>query len=255
MFDRKIALSAILFALSATLWTPGPGAAQIQTIVTDHFRIHYADGAKGTARRVAEVAEEVFAPLAAAYDYYDDFSTIHVFVRDNSDMLGNGSADYYSNFIILWATNLDIELRGSHDWIKNVLTHELTHIMTLNKARKKWPFQFALFQVTRFDANPDISFNFPLYHLNAPRWWSEGKESRTRPARSPMSSYWANTIWRTCWQPVPSPPWPMSQAPPWHRPSSGSPVSSIGWSWFASCAAYATITIPSPHHRNGRSRP
>ena len=74
----------------------------------------------------------------------------------------------------IWATSLDFELRGSHDWIKNVVTHELTHIITLNKARKKWPFQFALLSVSRFDSNPDITFQFPLYHLNTPRGWTEG---------------------------------------------------------------------------------
>ena len=93
---------------------------------------------------------------------------------DSSDLLGNGLADYYSNLIIIWATPLDMDLRGSHDWIKNVLTHELTHIMTLNKARKKWPFMFAMFSVSRYDSNPDVSFNFPLYHLNTPTWWVEG---------------------------------------------------------------------------------
>ena len=173
---RKISLSILLTVatLAATALIPRPVAAQVQTIITDHFRIHFMPGAEGTARRVAETAEEVFAPLAAAYDYFDEFSTIHILVLDTSDMLGNGAADYYSNTIYIWATNLDIELRGSHDWIKNVLTHELTHIITLNKARKKWPFQFALISVSRFDSNPDISFSFPLYHLNAPRGWSEG---------------------------------------------------------------------------------
>ena len=153
---------------------PHPAVAQFQTISTDHFYIHFMSGASGTARRVAETAEEVFAPMAAAYNYYEDYAPIHIIVLDTSDRLGNGSADYSTNTIIIWATNLDIELRGSHDWIKNVLTHELAHIMTLNKARKKWPFQFALLQVTRFDANPDISFNFPLYHMNVPGWWTEG---------------------------------------------------------------------------------
>ena len=131
-------------------------------------------GAEGTARRVAETCEEVFPTLAAAYDYYDDFRTIHVMVFDNSDRLGNGWANYYSNTMAIWATSLDFELRGSHDWIKNVVTHELTHIITLNKARKKWPFQFALLSVSRFDSNPDITFQFPLYHLNTPRGWVEG---------------------------------------------------------------------------------
>lgn len=45
--------------------------------------------------------------------------------------------------------------------------------MTLNIARKKWPFQFTLFSISRFDSNPDVSFGFPLYHMTAPRWWSE----------------------------------------------------------------------------------
>ena len=160
------AIAALLFA--------GAAQAQIQTIVTDHFRVHFTLGAEGTARRVAETCEEVFPTLAAAYDYYDDFRTIHVIVLDNSDQLGNGWANYYSNTMAIWATSLDFELRGSHDWIKNVVTHELTHIMTLNKARKKWPFQFALLSVSRFDSNPDITFQFPLYHLNAPRGWTEG---------------------------------------------------------------------------------
>ena len=163
-----------IFSAMAALLLAGAAQAQIQTIVTDHFRVHFSRGAEGTARRVAETCEEVFPTLAAAYNYYDDFRTIHVIVLDNSDVLGNGWANYYSNTMAIWATSLDFELRGSHDWIKNVVTHELTHILTLNKARKKWPFQFALLSVSRFDSNPDIAFQFPLYHLNAPRGWTEG---------------------------------------------------------------------------------
>ncbi len=152
----------------------GSAPAQMQTLETEHFRVHFMPGSEGTARRVAETAEEVFPTLAAAYNYYDEFRTIHVLVLDTSDQLGNGWADYYSNTMAIWATNLDMELRGSHDWIKNVVTHELNHIITLNMARKKWPFQFALISVSRFDSNPDISFQFPLYHMNVPRAWSEG---------------------------------------------------------------------------------
>ena len=167
-------LRRAILSIAALLFFSGAAQAQLQTIVTDHFRVHFPSGAEGTARRVAETCEEVFPALASAYDYYDDFRTIHVMVLDSSDRLGNGWADYYTNTMAIWATNLDFELRGSHDWIKNVVTHELTHIITLNKARKKWPFQFALISVSRTDSNPDITFQFPLYHLNTPRGWSEG---------------------------------------------------------------------------------
>lgn len=172
--SRRVPLSTLLLVAAAALLAPRPSSAQLQTILTDHFQIHFTPGTSGTARRVAETAEEVFSTLATAYDYYNDFQPIHVLVLDTSDQLGNGAADYYSNTIYIWATNLDFELRGTHEWIRNVLTHELTHILTLNEARRKWPFQFALIEVSRVDQNPDITFSFPLYHLNAPRGWSEG---------------------------------------------------------------------------------
>ena len=167
-------LRRAFLSIAATLFLCGTAQAQLQTIITDHFRVHFFPGAEGTARRVADTCEEVFPALAAAYDYYDDFRTIHVIVLDNSDRLGNGWADYYSNTMAIWATAMDFELRGTHDWIKNVVTHELAHIITLNKSRKKWPMQFALVSVSRFDSNPDITFQFPLYHQNVPRSWSEG---------------------------------------------------------------------------------
>ncbi|MBT4496900.1 MAG: hypothetical protein HOC74_04225, partial [Gemmatimonadetes bacterium] len=65
--SKRSVLSGVLLAavlLAAVLLVPRPAAAQVQTIITDHFRIHYMPGAEGTARRVAETAEEVFAPLA-----------------------------------------------------------------------------------------------------------------------------------------------------------------------------------------------
>jgi hypothetical protein len=164
-------LAAIVCLAVASLTRPAD--AQLKSFSTDHYVISFFPGAEGTARRVAETAEEVFPPLAAAYNYYDDYSPIHILVLDNTDF-GNGSADDYSNTVIIWASNLDWEIRGEHPWIKNVLTHEIAHVMTLDKARKKWPFRFALISVSRFDANPDISFSFPLYYQNVPHWWVEG---------------------------------------------------------------------------------
>ena len=77
-----------MFAVAVLV--PRPAAAQFQTISTDHFYIHFSSDASGTARRVAETAEEVFAPMAAAYDYYEDYAPIHIIVLDTSDRLGNG---------------------------------------------------------------------------------------------------------------------------------------------------------------------
>lgn len=162
-----------LLVLLVSLLIGVPSDAQLKSFSTDHYTISYVSGAEGTARRVAEVAEEIFPHLAAAYEYYDDYYPIHIVVLDNTDR-GNGATYSYSNTVYIWASNLDWEIRGEHRWIRNVLTHEITHVLTLDKARKKWPFAFGLFSVSRFDSNPDISFSFPLYYLNTPMWWVEG---------------------------------------------------------------------------------
>jgi len=168
----RVCLRAVvgpLLGLLLPLLIAVPSHAQLKSFSTDHYTISFVPGTEGTARRVAEVAEEIFPHLAAAYEYYDDYSPIHIVVLDNTDF-GNGAADSYSNTVYIWASNLDWEIRGEHRWIHNVLVHEITHILTLDKARKKWPFRFGLFSVSRFDANPDISFDFPLYYLTTPRW-------------------------------------------------------------------------------------
>jgi Tol biopolymer transport system component len=160
-------------AFAVIVLSAGAAMGQSRTIHTDHYFITYATGTERTARRVAEVAEEIFPQLAAAFQFYDDFSPIHINVRDDSDY-GNGSASDYTNEVNIWASNVDWEIRGEHDWIRNVLTHEIAHVITLDKARKKWPFRFALLQVSRSNSNPDISVDLPLYYMNTPKWWVEG---------------------------------------------------------------------------------
>ncbi|HJP31143.1 MAG TPA: hypothetical protein QGF95_11375 [Candidatus Latescibacteria bacterium] len=160
-------------AVAMAVLCAGAAHSQMRTIHTDHYYITFAPGTERTARRVAEVAEEIFPQLAAAFQFYDEYAPIHINVRDDSDY-GNGSASDYTNEVNIWASNLDWEIRGEHEWIRNVLTHEIAHVITLDKARKKWPFRFALLQVSRFDSNPDISFDLPLYYMNTPKWWVEG---------------------------------------------------------------------------------
>ena len=143
-----------------------------QVIVTDHFNIYYQTGAENTARRVAEVSEEVYNPLAAAFDAFDEVGRIYVLIHDETDF-SNGFANYSQNKVEVWASDLEFELRGTSNWIKNVMTHELAHIFSLRAAKKKW---FSYFQINfgRYNVNPDYYFSIPFYHLNVPSWYAEG---------------------------------------------------------------------------------
>ena len=54
----------------------------------------------------------------------------------DADDYSNGAAYYYDNKIVIWATPLNFELRGSHRWLQNVITHEYAHIVSLQKSMK-----------------------------------------------------------------------------------------------------------------------
>jgi hypothetical protein len=162
---RTIAVLSVLVCLTGSV------IAQ-QMIRTDHFYIYFTPGAENTARRVAEISEEVYPNLAAAFDAFDRVGKITVLIHDDSDF-SNGFASYAQNRVEVWASDLEFELRGSSNWIRNVMTHELAHIFSLRAAMNRW---FTYFQINfgRYNVNPDYVFSIPFYHLNVPSWYAEG---------------------------------------------------------------------------------
>lgn len=162
----------LISAVLISLLLPSSVLAQRQ-IVTDHFYVYYSGNSEHTARRVADVAEEVFDALASSFDFYEEFSRIHILVHDDQDF-SNGFANYYENRVEIWASDLDFPyLRGTHEWIKMVVTHELAHIVSL-KVASKGIFNAVILQSGQFNRNPDFTFVLPWLHLVAPSWYVEG---------------------------------------------------------------------------------
>lgn len=56
-------------------------------------------------------------------------------ITDLSD-IANGATDFYGNRIGIYATPLDFELRGTTNWLRNVITHEFTHAIQIQSAMK-----------------------------------------------------------------------------------------------------------------------
>ncbi len=103
-----------------------------QTIETEHFQIHFYPATEGTAREGAIVAERIYPHVTGLYNHEPKDKTDLVFL--DTDDFSNGMAFYYDNKIYIWATPLDFILRGSHRWLQNVITHEFTHIVSLQAA-------------------------------------------------------------------------------------------------------------------------
>jgi Tol biopolymer transport system component len=152
------------------------------TIATKHFYVHYHEGAERTARVIAAVAEDIYGPITSLYNHEPD-QRVSIVVKDISD-IANGAAYFFNNKIEIWASPLDFELRGSHNWLRNVITHEFTHIIQLQAAMKFGRGIPALtFQVFGYEKErrrdvlygfPNTLISYPFPGVVVPPWFAEG---------------------------------------------------------------------------------
>jgi WD40 repeat protein len=118
-------------------------------------------------------------------------SKVSLVIRDHDDY-SNGAAYFYDNKIELWAPALDFELRGTHPWIRDVVSHEFTHIVQIQTAMKLGrTFPAVYFQWLGYESErrPDVLYGFPnvivSYPLSAfvvPAWFAEGVAQYNHPS-------------------------------------------------------------------------
>ena len=96
-------------------------------IETKHFFINFYPGTENTAKVLAKIAEEVYPSITEIYNHEPD-TKVSLIVKDYGDY-SNGASYYYDNKIEIWASALDFDLRGTHNWLRNVFTHEFTHLI------------------------------------------------------------------------------------------------------------------------------
>lgn len=152
------------------------------TIESDHFLIHFQEGNSRPAQVVSRIAEEVYGPITGLYDHEPDHK-VNFLLIDRLDY-SNGAAFFYDNKVEIWLPALDSPLRGTHNWLRNVITHEFTHIIQLQasmKQSRRHPatyFQWLSYEDVR---RPDVLYGFPkgiisypFSGVSMPAWLAEG---------------------------------------------------------------------------------
>lgn len=153
-----------------------------RSIETEHFLVHYHEGTERTARVVAKIAEEIYEPITSLYHHTPDGKVSFV-IKDYDDY-ANGAAYFFDNKIEIWASSLDTDLRGTHNWLRNVVTHEFTHIVQIQTAIKfgrtvpGFYFQWLGYERERrtdvLYGYPNTIVSYPISGFNVPSWFAEG---------------------------------------------------------------------------------
>jgi len=185
----------LVFTILAILWA-GSAMAQTSpqfyeypynhlpwfTIEGEQFLIHYQEGSERSAQVASKIAEEIYDPITSLYEYEPD-RKISIVLRDREDY-SNGAAFFFDDKIEIWVPALDTPLRGTHDWMRNVITHEFTHIVQIQASMKRSKtipaiyFQWLSYEGVR---RPDVLYGFPngivtmpFATVAIPAWFAEG---------------------------------------------------------------------------------
>ena len=108
---------------------------RFRTITTPHFAIHFHQGEESLARRLAIIAEDVFARVSKQIG--TPSGRVHVIVVDQHDVSNGWATPVPFNLIEVSAAAPPGEstIGNTDDWLRLVLSHEYTHIVHLDKAR------------------------------------------------------------------------------------------------------------------------
>lgn len=152
------------------------------TIESEHFLVHFQEGNSRTAQVVSRIAEEVYVPITSLYQHEPD-QKVSIVLKDREDY-SNGAAYFFDNKIDIWVPSLDTPLRGTHNWMRNVISHEFTHIVQIQASMKRKRtipvlyFQWLSYEKVR---RPDVLYGFPnglislpFASINVPAWLAEG---------------------------------------------------------------------------------
>ncbi|MEO8295379.1 MAG: hypothetical protein ABI613_07690 [Gemmatimonadota bacterium] len=150
--------------MTAPLTAQVSPAGRWLTLTTPHFRVHFRPGADSIAYRAAGEGERAYRLLSS--ELVPPRTAVDLVLSDAADFANGAASVFPTNRIVLLLTPSpsDPDLQNFDDWIRVVLTHELTHIFHLDRVRGPWRVAQSV-----FGRAPGT---FP--NLYQPAWVTEG---------------------------------------------------------------------------------
>ena len=151
---------------------------RFSTIETPHFSVHFHQGLEPLGQKASIIAEEVHGRLAKEFGWQPAEKT-QLVLLDDSQFADGLTVTIPYNMIYLHVEPPAVALgMGEYDdWLKLLITHEYTHVLTSDPARGFWKFTRAVFGKPLPPLDPIAALFFIATappNTFMPRWWHEG---------------------------------------------------------------------------------
>lgn len=151
---------------------------KFSTIETDHFSIHFHQGLEDIAQRAAAIAEGAHTKVLPEFSWTPREKTQLILIDDSDYTNGYASVlPYNTIYIQTVPPSLDMTIGEYDNWLAMIITHEYTHIVTMDSAR-------GYSKVTRKVFGKPVPgadiLSLMVFLASAPpnvfmpRWWLEG---------------------------------------------------------------------------------
>lgn len=160
---------------------PDP-AANWRSADSTHFRVHYRDTQRLQAEQVARAAERAFRRIAVTFDWRPE-GRIELAVMSESGVANGFATPLPANLVGVFLAPPDGELLDNSPWLDLLLTHELVHVIHLDKVRGA-PGQLRRIFGRTLYAFPNIFM--PLWAIEGLATVHEGAQDGGAPAAAAL---------------------------------------------------------------------
>jgi len=140
---------------------------------TEHFNYHYPSEYQVHAAQIGGFAEAVYDSITQRY-HSELPGKVNLVIRNS--LFSNGEANPVYNMMNVWLTDWDFKVRSTHNWMRDVVTHEFSHLVSIQSGSKAVPFmhgfQFSYQDFTNERSQENALAVFPFSLM--PIWFAEG---------------------------------------------------------------------------------
>lgn len=175
---QKYFFSALMAFL---LWVPAGAVSfygnqssiQWKTAHTQNFIFHYPSEYQEHAAQIAAFAETVHDTVVKRY-HSELPGQVNLVIRNS--LFSNGLASPVYNMMNVWLTDWDFKIRSTHNWMRDVVTHEFSHLVSIQSGSKTPGFIHGLqFSYQDFSNERIQNHAAGIYpFIQMPMWFAEG---------------------------------------------------------------------------------